>query len=211
MFTKNGFAHELLVDVHADAHINATRLADRRWRISVLLVPRSSGAWWVDGADVTVSFGARDGVTAVAADADGGEASEPKLLVADEKMRALGYGDQTSVSVSGSERAMSYSQFDFTVDPDVTDMRGLGFISFWQNLDQSLHGAVIFRTDVPFGTEEDGSVVLGQPVHEVWCSEFELEPGQEAGEYWTYFPGEASKAGLPCGHDWCNGEGEAWV
>ena len=211
MNNEHGLCTELLVDVHADAYLSVTQLSERRWRIGTMIQPRLADAeyWWVANGDITVSFNAGDSVTAIDIAADGADASEPHLYIPSDIAKQLGYGPQTNASVSEPlNEAMTYTGFDFTVDPDVSPMVTLGLLNVHQSFNgRELHGASEFRTIIPFGTDEQRRIVLGRPLQEVWCTDEPLEPGEAAEVYYTHDVHPLVGAGLPCAHDWCNGQG----
>ena len=67
MNDENLYHSDLRVDVHLDAYLSLTRLADRRWRIGVMLQPRQADAegWWVNDAQVALMCASGPLVSAV--------------------------------------------------------------------------------------------------------------------------------------------------
>ena len=207
MSTETIYHTDLRVDVHLDAYINVTRLAALRWRIGVLLQPRQSAeaAWWVNDAQVSVTFTGGTSVTAVSAQADAGDADQPRLIVPGDVARDLGYADQINARVRATNKGMTHARFDFTVDPDVRGMVNLGCLYFSQEFGTKLlHDADKFLTTVPFGTDMSGNVVVANARQEIWWTDELLEPGVSANMYYVVDVGKVSGEGLPCSHDWCN-------
>ena len=207
MSTETIYHTDLRVDVHLDAYINVTRLAERRWRIGVLMQPReaSGAAWWVNDAQVTMTFTGGTSVAAVSVGADAGDAEQPRLIVPGELARDLGYSDQIDTRVRATGRGMTHARFDFTVDPDVRGMVHLGCLLFSQEFgSKQLHDAEKFLTTVPFGTDVSGNVVMANARQEIWWTDELLEPGESANMYYVVDVGQVSGDGLPCNHDWCN-------
>ena len=198
---------DLRVDVHMDAYINVTRLAALRWRIGVLLQPRQSAeaAWWVNDAQVSVTFTGGTSVTAVSAQADAGDADQPRLIVPGDVARDLGYADQINARVRATNKGMTHARFDFTVDPDVRGMVNLGCLYFSQEFGTKLlHDADKFLTTVPFGTDMSGNVVVANARQEIWWTDELLEPGESANMYYVVDVGQVPGDDQPCNHDWCN-------
>lgn len=206
MSEKSIYQADLVVDVHLDAYINVTRLTERRWRIGVLMQPRSGGsdAWWVNDAEVTLTCTGGPSVTAVSVAAIAGAADEPSLFVPNAAVRELGYEEQTDTSVRATSQAMTHAQFDFSVDPDVRGAHQLGVLHFMQSLQRDhSDGAVQFFTFVPFGTVVSGEVVVAHARHEVWLSDEDVAPGEMADVYYVHEVSTIANDGQACVHDWC--------
>lgn len=207
---KKSYHTDLYVDVHLDAYISVTRLTQRRWRIGVLMQPRqaTTDQWWVHDASVSVTFSGGSSVTAISVAADAGKTCEPTLYEPDEIAMQLGYGMQTDTCVNASSQAMTHARFDFTVDPEVRQLQPLGYLFFQQEFDQQLlNDAHRFLTAVRFGTDGSGGIAVGTPYQEMWWTEEDLQPGEDAGMYWVVPVEEVSAEGRACTHDWCNGLG----
>ena len=201
---------DLCVDVHLDAYFSVTRMAERRWRIGALMTPRQADEadWWVNDAQLTLTFSAGTSVAAVAVAADAGETMQPRLFVPGETARQMGYDEQTDAQVRASSQAMTHARFDFTLDPDVRGMARLGYLFVNQDFaSRQLHDASMFLTAVAFGTDASGAIVLGSAYQEIWWTDEDVEPGESA-DFYSVVPVEAvSSEGRPCAHDWCNGIG----
>jgi len=201
---------DLYIDVHLDVYLSVTRLSERRWRIGALMQPREATTeqWWVHDARLSLTFTGGPSVTAIAVAADAGTATEPRLWEPDDIARQLGYRQQTDARVRASSQAMTHARFDFTVDPDVTGMVQLGYLFFSQEFDrQLLHDAHKFLTAVPYGTVASGDIVVGTPYQEIWWTDEDIEPGEDAGMYSVVPVEKVAGEGRPCAHDWCNGLG----
>lgn len=209
MSEENLYHSDLRVDVHLDAYLSLTRLAERRWRIGVMLQPRKADvqSWWVNDAQVTLTCASGPLVSAVTVATEAGTAVEPQLWMPSGEERVWGFQDQIDTTVHANSQAMTHARFEFTVDPDVRGAVPLGALHIKQQFDDRLlHDADMFLTLVRFGTNSAGEVVFATPHQEIWWTDELLEPGESADVYYTVVVGEVPSEGRPCTHDWCNEE-----
>lgn len=207
MNEENLYHSDLYVDVHLDAYLSVTRLADRRWRIGVMLQPRQAKVedWWVNDAQVTLTCASGPLVSAVAVATEAGTATEPQLWMPSGKEKVWGFQDQIDASVHANSEVMTHARFEFSIDPDVRGAVPLGALHIKQQFDDRLlHDADMFLTLVRFGTNSAGEVVFATPHQEIWWTDELLEPGESADVYYTVVVGQVPGDGQPCTHDWCN-------